>query len=140
MDFYNHKDVEWADLSVSFSGANIGKLRGLVVDQDVEKEILHAAGNKGISIQVGNETITGTLKVLKQVLDDLWAAALLAGVSSPNYIEFDLVGTFKAVGSRPMKQIIIASCQFTKVGYAFNQNDKFMEIELPYLALDMKVV
>lgn len=139
IDFFDHKEVEYADLDVSVSGARLGKLRGLTVAIEIDLEHLFGAGNKAISIQAGNERVTGSLKVLKGAVDDIWEASIKAGAPNPLYVEFDIMGTFKGSGSRPMKQLLISTIRLSKVEYSLMQGDKFMEIELPFLALDMQV-
>lgn len=139
VDFFDRKEVEWADLDISFSGAKVGKARGLTARIEIDLEHLFAAGNRTISIQAGNESTSGMLKVLKQAVDDIWAASIAAGARNPLYIEFDIVGSFKGVGTRPLKTLIIAGCRISAVEYNMSQGDKFMEIELPFLALEMKV-
>lgn len=138
-NFFDKKEVEWADFSLSFSGATMGKVRGLTVDIELDMEHLHAAGNQPISIQGGNEKVSGMLKCLKGALDDIWMAAVAAGARNPLYIEVDLIGSFVKNGTRGVWKCVIPGVRISKVTYNMMQGDKFMDCELPFLALDMKV-
>lgn len=139
IDFFNSKEVEYSDLDVAVSGARLGKLRGLTVATEIDLEHLFAAGNQAISIQAGNERVSGGLKVLKGAIDDMWDASIASGAKNPLYIEFDIMGTFKASGSRRLRTLLISTIRISKIEYSMMQEDKFMEVELPFLALGFNV-
>lgn len=139
INFNNKKEVEWADLSLAISGATVSKARGLTVALELDLEELFAAGNKAFSLQAGNQTASGSLKLLKGAVDDLWTASVAAGAPNPLFVEFDITATFKKYGTRGTWTCTILGARISKVEYSMMQGDKFMEIELPFKALDVKI-
>lgn len=141
INFFNKKEFEWADFQLRLSGADLTpKLRGLSVRIDADKEALFAGGKKAISIQTGNESYSGSLKVLFGALMDIWVAAVAAGATNPTDIEVDIIGTVVKKGTREVYNVIISGAEFPSIDFDLNQGDKFVEVTLAYLALDMKLV
>ena len=62
--FFDSKDCEWADMTVTVAGSNLTKIRGLKYKALKDKQLLHAAGDEPISIQGGKRTYEGHIKVL----------------------------------------------------------------------------
>lgn len=132
---FNSREYEWADITVIAGATDIQGIRGIEYKESVEKEALHTKGRKAGSIQTGNETITGTLTVTQSAYialrkshpKGIKALQLDLSVNYGNPLEGDALTTDR-----------VLSLQFTESGVTFNQNDKFAEIALPFLALDLQ--
>jgi hypothetical protein len=129
----NGKEVEWADQSIYVDGVRLRGIKGNRHGVKTEKAHLFAEGDMPFGIQSGNNEPTGTLKVLKSVLDALNLAAIAAGGRTINDIEFDIVTVYTAKGSRGMQRMTQSGCQTSNFEYGWDQGAKEMVCELPYL-------
>ena len=131
---FNTREYEWSDVTVVLAGQDVIGLRGIGFRSSQEKEALYAKGNKPHGIQSGNKAYTGSIRLLQSELDALTAAA----GGDVLDISFDVV---VAYGNPSKGDVIrydlVRGAQFTETPKSLNQNDKFMEIELPMIALDI---
>ena len=131
----NTKEYEWADVNVVVAGRMVTGIRGVSYKSSQEKEPLYGKGSKPHSIQRGNKSYEGSVTLLQSELEALELAcggdALDASfnivVSYGNPFKGDVITTDLLVG-----------CEITEIPKSLNQNDKFMEIELPLVMLDVK--
>ena len=135
MPKFNSREYEWADVSVVAAGRMITGIRGVTYTSSQEKEALYGKGNKPHSIQRGNKTFAGSIRVLQSELE---ALELAAGGDALD-ISFNIVVAY----GNPAKGDVITTdllvgCEITEIPKGLNQNDKFMEIELPLVMLDVK--
>lgn len=135
MPKFNSREYEWADVSVVAAGRMITGIRGVSYTSSQEKEALYGKGNKPHSIQRGNKTFSGSIRLLQSELE---ALELAAGGDALN-ISFNIVVAY----GNPLKGDVITTdllvgCEITEIPKGLNQNDKFMEIELPLVMLDVK--
>lgn len=134
---FNSKQYAFSDISVIVLGRELQGFRGVKYKVTTDKEVLHGRGKKAFSIQSGNETIEGELMLLQSELEALRAAVKSV---NPNYkltdVAFDIVVTY---GNGTVAATdIIQGAEFKEYEKGMEQGDKFMEISLPFLALDVK--
>ena len=130
----NTREYEWADVTVVVAGRDVTGIRGVSYTAEQEKEALYAKGNKPHGIQRGNKAYTGSIRLLQSEYDALNAAA---GGDVLN-VSFDIIVSY----GNPSKGDIIHTdllkgAEITSKPKSLNQNDKFMEIELPLVMLDV---
>lgn len=135
MPKFNSREYEWADVSVVAAGRMITGIRGVSYTPSQEKEALYGKGNKPHSIQRGNKAFSGAIRLLQSELE---ALELAAGGDALD-ISFNIVVAY----GNPSKGDVITTdllvgCEITEIPKGLNQNDKFMEIELPLIMLDVK--
>ena len=135
MPKFNSREYEWADVSVVAAGRMITGIRGVSYTSSQEKEALYGKGNKPHSIQRGNKTFAGSIRLLQSELE---ALELAAGGDALD-ISFNIVVAY----GNPSKGDVVTTdllvgCEITEIPKGLNQNDKFMEIELPLVMLDVK--
>ncbi len=135
INFDSAKEVEWADISVMFGGAEIAKLTGIAYKAKKDKVALHAQGDSPISIQGGNRTYEGTLKVLKGAVDAMNAAAVSAGGKDLLDIQTDIVVTYKPAGTRPVQTDTLVGVEITEFQKGMEQGAKSMPVSLPFVYL-----
>lgn len=131
----NTREYEWADVTVVVAGRPVTGLRGVKYGAKQEKEALHAAGNKPMSIQRGNKTYEGELTVTQSEYEalrrasggDLLDASLDIVASYGNPSKGDVITTDLLIG-----------VEFTEDNTEWKQGDKFQEKTLPFLFLDLK--
>ncbi len=135
MDFFDSKEAEWADMEVFIGGAPVTKIRGLRYKAMQEQEALHAAGNEPISIQSGNKSYEGEIRLLKGAVDDINRAAVAAGGKNLLDLSFDVVITYKAQDTRALQTDTCVGVKVQSFEKGFDQGAKFMEVTLPIVFL-----
>lgn len=131
--FFDSKECEWADMTVMFAGSPLTKIRGLKYKAAKEKELLHAAGDEPISIQSGKRTYEGEIKVLKGALDDMNVAALSAKGTDILDMQFDIIVTYKAQGTRTLQSDTLVGVQVKQFEKGWEQGAKNMDVTLPII-------
>jgi hypothetical protein len=128
--FFDSKECEWADMTVMFAGAPLTKIRGLKYKALKEKELLHAAGDQPISVQSGKRTYEGEIKVLKGALDEMNRAAVAAKGNDVLDMQFDIVVTYKAKGTRALQTDKLTGVEIKDFEKGWEQGAKNMDITL----------
>jgi hypothetical protein len=131
--FFDSKDCEWADMTVMFAGSPLTKIRGVKYKAAKDKQLLHAAGDEPISIQSGNRTYEGQIKVLKGAIDDMNSAAQAAGGEDILDMQFDIVITYKPRGTRPLQTDTLVSVEVKDFEKGWDQGAKNMDVSLPII-------
>lgn len=134
---------QWKDVSIMVFGRKIAGLRGYRFKKSVEKEHLFGAGQQAIDIQEGNVTVEGSITVLGFELNLLNKAAQQAGYSDITEVPHEaivIIGLFKKKLIDPKTTVTVNGVAFTEFEMSQAQNDKFMEVELPFIAMDLNVV
>lgn len=137
---FDTQEVAWADISVRVFDTTIKALRGSKYSKEKETEALYAAGSEPVGIQEGNNKYEGSLKVLKSGLDMMNEAARSAGyrdITDVPYQAIVITTNFKEGFGRPMRTDVKKGVKFSKYEKNLDQGAKFMEVELPYLYLQL---
>jgi hypothetical protein len=132
---FNSREYEWADISLIVAGRPVTGIRAVRYTKSQEKEALYAKGNRPHSIQHGNKSYAGSLTLLQSELE---ALELSAGGDALD-ANFDIMVAY----GNPLKGDVIQTdfikgAELTEIPKGMAQNDKFAEIELPFIALDIK--
>ncbi len=135
--FFDSKECEWADMAIIFAGAPLTKIRGVKYKAAKDKQLLHGAGDEPISIQGGNRTYEGQIKVLKGALDDMNRAAILAGGNDILDMQFDIVITYKPQGTRPLQTDTLKNVEVKDFEKGWEQGAKNMDITLPIVFMKL---
>lgn len=133
----NTKQFAWSDVKINLLGRTLIGVQGVSYKASVEVEPVFGRGNKPLSMQSGNYTFEGEIMLLQSELEALRAAVKAI---NPLYkitdISFDLVVAY-GDGLNAVTDIVLG-CQITEYEKGMEQNDKFMEITLPFVALDIQ--
>ena len=128
------REYEWSDVSVVLAGRNVTGIRGVSYNSDQEKEALYAKGNKPHGIQRGNKSYSGSIRLLQSEYDALNAAADGDALN----VSFDIIVSYGNPSEGDViKTDLLVGAEITSKPKGLNQNDKFMEIELPLIMLDV---
>lgn len=138
INFDSTKEVEWADISVMYGGAEIAKLTGIMYTARKEKTLLHAQGSDPISVQSGNRTYEGTLKVLKGAVDTMNAAAVAAGGNDLLDLATDVVVTYLPAGARAPQIDTLVGVEISEYQKGMEQGATSMPISLPFVYVKQK--
>ena len=129
------REYEWSDVTVVIAGRDVIGIRGVSYQSDQEKEALFAKGNKPHGIQRGNKSYSGSVRLLQSEYD---ALNIAAGGDALD-VSFNIIVSY----GNPSKGDVITTdllqgVEITSKPKSLNQNDKFMEIELPIVMLDVQ--
>ena len=128
------REYEWADVSVVLAGRDVTGIRGVSYNSDQEKEALYAKGNKPHGIQRGNKSYTGSIRLLQSEYEALNAAA---GGDALD-VSFNIIVSYGNPSKGDIiKTDLLVGAEIPSKPKSLNQNDKFMEIELPLVMLDV---
>lgn len=132
---FNSREYEWADISIIAGATDIEGIRGIEYKEAAEKEAMRAKGRKGKSIQTGNIDYTGTLTLTQSAAIAL-AKSHRRGILA---IQIDLsINYGNPSEGDALTTDRLLSVQFTEVPKGMKQGDKFMEVAIPFLALDLQ--
>jgi hypothetical protein len=135
---FNTKDCAWHNITITLLGRKIVGLRGFSFKKSIEKEHVYAAGQEPIDIQEGNKKYEGSLKMLKYELDLLNQAALAAGFTDITEVPHTAITAtveYKKTITSTNETVTAVGLAFTETDYKGEQNAKFMEVDLPFLAM-----
>lgn len=136
---FNSRQYEWADVTVLIGGADITGIRGVKYTEKIEREAIYGKGRNPISIQSGNRSIEGEVTLLQSELEALTDAANGANGKSILNLSVDIdVSYGDGTDGNVMKHDTIEGVRFTEVPRELKQGDKFMEITIPFIALNVK--
>lgn len=132
---FNSKQYEWANVQVVLFGRVVTGIRSVMYKITQEKEPVYGMGNKPLGIQSGNKAYEGEIGLLQSELEAIQRAA-----GSENDITdipaFDIhISYVDKMGVIVNDTIKFA--EFTEVEKGMSQGDKFMEITIPFIALDV---
>lgn len=131
---FDSKEYEWADVTVVMAGRDVTGIRGVSYTSSQEKEALYAKGNKPHGIQRGNKSYEGSIRLLQSEYDALNAAA----GGDVLDVNFNIIVSYgNPSRGDVIKTDLLSGVEITSKPKTLNQNDKFMEIELPLLMLDV---
>lgn len=133
----NGKEYSWGDVEVVMLGRPVLGITGIKYKSAQEKEHSYARGNKPHSIQKGNKTFDGSITLLQSEVEAL-LRAVGAGKSLEDIAPFDILVTYLPAEGVPIVTDSIKLAEFTECEKALAQGDKKMEVELPFLCLDIE--
>jgi len=126
----------WNDMSVVYLGRTLTGIQEATYEETTEKEYVYGAGNKPLGIQTGNKKVEGKMVLLQSEVEALFdAVKAIDPALSVTDISADIVINFGEGDLAKTK--IIKSVEFSKYNYGMKQEDKFMAIELPFMALEV---
>lgn len=137
---FNSKQYAWANVEVAPFGQKMSGCRGVKYKKTQEKEAVYGAGDKPHSIQAGNVSIEGELSMLQSTLEkilEVARASLGHGASLCDIPPFDLPVSYKPKFGGKIVNDVIKFVEFTEIEKGMSQGDKFMEITVPFVALDI---
>lgn len=137
---FDSREFEFADVKVQLFGIELSGLRGLTYKESQEKEPVYGSGNKPKAIQRGNVKYEGSLMLLKSDKDALNRAAVAAGYRSIIAVPetaINITCVYQKEGSAMLSTAKILGVAFTEYEDGMKQNDKFREVTLPFLCLDI---
>ncbi|WP_271783871.1 hypothetical protein [Aquimarina algiphila] len=137
MSTFNSREYEWADITVVLGGRPLLGITGISYSEEIEREAIYAKGRTPYSIQSGNIKYEGELTLLQSEVDALersgggsiLSLSLNAEVVYGDPLQGNAITTKRIEGIR-----------FKKSPRKMKTGDKFQEIALPFVALNVKTI
>jgi hypothetical protein len=132
---FNSEQYGWSDVTVQVGNRILTGIQSVRYKESQEKGFVYGKGNTPLSIQRGNKTYEGSIKILQSELDKLIAEA-------PNKSLLDIrnmtisVGYQNADGGASVDNLI--GVEFTDSEKSMEQNKQFMEVELTIMFLNVQ--
>lgn len=131
---FDTREYEWADITIIAGGIDLLTIRSFKLTEKVEREAVYGKGNQPIAIQSGNRSYevelgmlqSGAEKLVKAGKGDIFSLAFDVLVNYGNPSQGDAIMSKRATGVR-----------ITQYEEAMKQGDKFQEITLPAIALNI---
>lgn len=135
-------ECAWSKFEVQILGRTIKGLRGFGFKKEVETEHLFAAGDDAIDIMRGNKKGSGSIKVLGFEADKMNKAARDAGYEDITDVPHETIVvtcSYKKRAVDPIKTYTATGVAFSEAGTDLEQNAKFREITLPFMAMNVQL-
>jgi len=134
---FNTKQYAWSDVRVVLLGRELTGIQGISYGVDRDKEAVYGRGSDPLSIQSGNKSYEGKITLLQSELEALEAAVQAV---NPLYdltdVAFDIVVSY-GNGANSTTDIVL-SAEISKYEKGLEQEDKFMKVDLDFMALGIK--
>lgn len=129
------REYEWGDLTLILGGRDMVRYRGIKYVPKIEREAVYAKGSKPHAIQSGNESYEGEITMLQSEYQKL----VKAGKGSIFSLMLDGLQNYgNPTKGDAMITDRIESLRFTEAPREIKQGDKFQEIKLPFIALNIQ--
>ncbi|MDL1913049.1 MAG: hypothetical protein FDW93_00765 [Bergeyella sp.] len=129
-----------AHFEVQILGRVIKGLRGFSINKTVDKEHIYGSGNEPLDILGGNIKYEGSVKLLGFEVDAMHRAAQLAQFSDITDVPHEGIVLFISYRKRPfdpLRSYTVTGVSFTETGVNLEQNAKYREITLPFIAMNI---
>ncbi len=133
----NSKECAWGDIKVYVNGVLTAKAVEISYGRTKDKEYLYAGGNDPHGIQHGNRGYPGYIVLLKNAVDNINRAAMLAGGKDLLDVALTVVFDYKETITRPRQTDTLPDLEFSEETRNIAQNAKSMPVRLPFLAMDL---
>jgi len=131
---FDSRDYEWGDITVIIGGHDVLSIRGVKHSTKAEKEPVYGKGRKPLYIGTGNFAYEGEFTMLKKDYDVLCDAG---NGSILGLVVDSLVGYGNPSTGNANRTNRIVGLQFTEESEEIKQGDKFEEVTIPWMALDI---
>lgn len=133
---FNSKEYSWVNVSVVLFGQPVIGCRGIEYKPKMAKEAMYAMGKRAYSIQRGKREYEGTLTITQSELAALNRSAVAKGYDDVLDLEMDIVIAYVDNGIVTTDRVVNAT--FTEAPMSMKEGDMYMEVALPFIALDVK--
>jgi hypothetical protein len=133
---FNSSEYAWSDLQIVMLGRKVIGARGIEYKASQEKEAIYASGNAPRGIGRGNKSYEGTLTVLQSELQALEVAAG-KGNDILDLRNITITVAYAPTDGGQISTDILEFVEFTESSKSMKQNDKFMEIAIPFKCLNI---
>jgi hypothetical protein len=137
---FNSNEYAWKDMKVVVGGRVVAGLRGLKFKTSRTTTPVYASGSKPHTITRGNKTHDGSMTMLQSEVEALLEAVQQKFGANADLTDgvLDVTAAFAVTVTSRIKTHSLISIHITEFEMGMLQDDPNMEIELPFIALDIK--
>lgn len=138
-DTFNTDEYAWKDIEVVLLGRVINRLLEVKYKTSQEQKEFYGRGNEPLGINSGNKKYAGSVKIGQS---ELKAMSDNAKKIDPDFdpTDFPYVDINVAYASGALiERDVIKGVKFTEFEKALKQGDTEMEIDIPFIALGIKL-
>ena len=132
---FSSEQYAWSDVTIQVGDRVLTGVQSVGYKRSQEKGFVYGKGDKPLSIQRGNYSFEGSIKVLQDELETLINTAPGKDLMRLRNLTIS-VGYEKDGGTSVVDNLV--GVEFTEVEKSIEQGKQFMEVELPILFLDVK--
>lgn len=132
---FNTEQFGWSDITLQIGNRIVTGIQALRYKESQDKGYVYGMGNKPLSIQRGNVTYEGSIKILQSELNTLIAGAPNKKLNDYRNLTIT-VGYENAIGGQTVDNLV--GVEFTDVEKSMDQGKQFMEVELAIMFLDVQ--
>ena len=134
---FDSREYAWKNIDIVMLGRPVTGLRSIKYKSKTDKEPIYARGSKPASIAYGNESFEGEIGLLQSELEALVVAAG-KGKNVTKIPPFDITVAYIPDGGTTVITDIIKGVEINESEKSMKQGDKFMEVTIPFIALDIE--
>jgi len=131
----NNEEYAWGDINVVLLGRNVAGLLAIKYKKSQSKELRYARGVKPTGFKRGNKKYEGSITILQSELLALEAASPNNDILDLRNI--DIVFSYGDLETGILTTKLAKFAEFTEFEEGMKQGDQNMEIELPFVCLDI---
>jgi hypothetical protein len=131
---FNSRQYGWQDITLVLGGRDVTGIRAIKYTEKVEREAIYGKGKNPHSIQTGNASYDGEISVLQSEYE----ALVLAGNGSIMGLSLNAIVSYGSIESGSIITDRIIGIHFTEAAKEMKQGDKFMEMKLPFICIDVQ--
>lgn len=132
---FNSREYEFGDVSITVGGRDVTGIRGVSYKEKIEREAIYGKGRYPHSIQSGNVSIEGEITLLQSEVESL----VREGRGSLLSLAVDIVVSYGNPANGDAMQVDrIEGARFLEDSREMKSGDKFMEIKIPFIALNIR--
>lgn len=132
---FDSREYEWGDISLTVGGRDVTGIRGVSYKEKIEREAIYGKGRYPHSIQSGNVSIDGEVTLLQSEVE----ALAREGRGSILSLAVDIVVSYGNPGNGDAIQVDrIEGARFLEDTREMKNGDKFMEVKIPFIALNVR--
>lgn len=132
---FNSEQYAWADVTIQVGSRVLAGVQSIRYKSAQEKGFVYGKGNKPLSIQRGNYSFEGSIKILQNELETLISGAPNKDIAAYRALTVS-IGYEREDGESVIDNLV--GVEFLDAEKAMDQGKQFMEIELPILFLDVQ--
>lgn len=132
---FNSEQYAWADVTIQIGSRVLTGVQGISYKTTQEKGFVYGKGNKPQSIQRGNYSFEGSIKITQNELETLISGAPNKDINAYRALTVS-VGYEREDGESVIDNLV--GVEFMDVEKAMDQGKQFMEINMPILFLDVQ--
>lgn len=144
MYYINGREYEWADISIRIGKKELFGFTSIEYKESQEVEYYYGKSREPCSFVIGNKSYSGKISITQSELVSLKESIKEMGLKS--LLDITLLSIIISYGSdnngseknSQIQHVTLQHVKFLEIDEGISQGDKFMIVDLPFLALKIE--